>query len=78
MVQLNSFTGGITGTCKHCCIFYERNISTYSNVTQCTKNSFHFTFLVNGTDHTIYATLNKKKCMLTILTDSELFHFDFL
>lgn len=24
MVQLNSFTGGITGTCKHCCIFYEK------------------------------------------------------
>ena len=25
MVQSNSFAGGITGTCKHCCIFYERN-----------------------------------------------------
>lgn len=63
MVQLNSFTGGMTGTCKHCCIFLWKK---YLHIFKCNpmhKNSFHFIFMVNGTDHTIYATLNKKKCM---------------
>ena len=64
MVQSNSFAGGITGTCKHCCIFYERNISTYSNVTQCTKIRFilsSWLMVLNITnEYTSYATLNKK------------------
>lgn len=64
MVQSNSFAGGITGTRKHCCIFYERNISTYSNVTQCTKIRFilsSWLMVLNiPNEYTIYATLNKK------------------
>ena len=62
MVQSNSFAGGITGTCKHCCIFYERNISTYSNVTQCTKIRFILSpwlMVLNiPNEYAIYATLN--------------------
>ena len=64
MVQLNSFAGGITGTCKHCCIFFERNISTYSNVTQCTNICFilsSWVMVLNiPNEYTSYATLNKK------------------
>lgn len=50
MVQSNSFAGGITGTCKHCCI-----LKKYLHIFKCNpmhKNSFHFISLVNGTEHT--------------------------
>lgn len=64
MVQSNSFAGDITGARKHCCIFYERNISTYSNVTQCTKIRFILSpwlMVLNiANEYAIYATLNKK------------------